>query len=146
LTRPAPIPDEIVDAFRAIAPAVEAFARENDLLIERYRRGKSAWELRFARRQGGEASLTISYRERTGHVLDISATWWVDDVGARTRRLRSEKIAVHDRRDPSQVLREQLAAGLGRVDAWTTNDLGEPHGPFKDWSTIGESRDQLPLR
>jgi hypothetical protein len=128
--RLSPIPAEIVDAFRAVAPQVEDFAREHDLLIERYRRGKAAWELRFARRAGGEAALTISYRERTGHVLDVSATWWVDDPEQRTRRLRSEKVAVFDRREAPSVLRQQLETGLRLVDSWTADDLGPPHGPF----------------
>jgi hypothetical protein len=131
--RLAPIPTEIVDAFRLIAPAVEAFAREHNLLIERYRRGKPAWELRFARRAGGEAAVTISYRERTGHVLDVSVIWWVDDRQQRTRRLRSEKIAVYDRRAAAPVLVEQLRSALATIDRWTTADLGPPHGPFKQW-------------
>jgi hypothetical protein len=126
-----PIPAEIVDAFRMVAPQVEDFAREHDLLIERYRRGKSAWELRFARQVGGEALLTISYRERTGHVLDVSVTWWVDDPERRTRRLRSEKVAVFDRRDPARVLRQQLEAGLRLIDSWSAADLGPPRGPFE---------------
>ena len=134
-----------MDAFRAVAPAVEDFARENGLLIERYRRGKAAWELRFARRVGGEAVLTISYRERTGHVLDVSATWWADDPVARTRRLRSEKIAVFDRRDQPAALRRQLEAGLARIDQWTDADLGPPHGPFKI-STADPTAAQLPRR
>jgi hypothetical protein len=133
-TRLPPVPAEIVDAFRAVAPTVEAFARTHDLLIERYRRGKPAWELRFARQLGGEAALTISYRERTGHVLDISVTWWVDDRDQQTRRLRSEKVAVYDRRASPSVLRDQLEAGLATVDRWTSDDLGPPHGPFKAWS------------
>lgn len=126
-----PIPSEIVDAFRAVAPAVENFAREHDLLIERYRQGKAAWELRFARQLGGVAVVTISYRERTGHVLDVSVTWWVDDPQRQTRRLRSEKIGVYDRRDPPAALARQLEAGLATIDRWTPADLGPPHGPFK---------------
>jgi hypothetical protein len=135
----APIPPEIVDAFRAVAPAVEDVARDNDLLIERYRRGKPAWELRFARSVGGEAALTISYRERTGHVLDVIATWWLDDVAARTRRLRAEKIGVFDRRDSPRALGALLERGLATVDRWTASDLGPPHGPFKDWDEEPES-------
>jgi hypothetical protein len=130
LSRLSPIPTQIVDAFRAVAPAIEAFAREHDLLIDRYRRGKPSWELRFARRVGGQAVLTISYRERTGHVLDVSATWWLDDRAAQTRRLRSEKIGVYDRRAPSTALVQQLEAGLAMVDRWTLADLGRPRGPF----------------
>jgi len=128
--RLSPIPTQIVDAFRAVAPAVEAFAREHDLLIDRYRRGKPSWELRFGRQVGGQAVLTISYRERTGHVLDVSATWWVDDRATQTRRLRSEKIGVYDRRAPSATLVQLLAAGLDMVDHWTLADLGPPRGPF----------------
>jgi len=130
-TRLSPIPAEIVDAFRAVAPAIEAFAQERSLLIERYRRGKPAWELRFARRLGGEAMIAISYRERTGHVLDVSAVWWVDDVATLSRRLRSEKVAVYDRRDVPAALAQQLDQALATVDAWALDDLGPPHGPFK---------------
>jgi hypothetical protein len=134
--RLSPIPTQIVDAFRAVAPAIEGFAREHDLLIERYRRGKPGWELRFARQVGGQALLTISYRERTGHVLDVSATWWLDDRTAQTRRLRSEKIGVYDRRAPSTALVQQLEAGLAMVDQWTPSDLGPPRGPFRDATAI----------
>ncbi|HEX9097804.1 MAG TPA: hypothetical protein VF990_17080 [Candidatus Dormibacteraeota bacterium] len=130
-TRLSPVPAEIVDAFRAVAPAVEAFAQEQGLLIERYRRGKPAWELRFARRLGGEAVIAISYRERTGHVLDVSAVWWVDEAATQSRRLRSEKVAVYDRRAAPAALAEQLDRALAIVDGWTLDDLGPPHGPFK---------------
>ena len=129
-----PVPPEIIDAFREVAPAVERFAREHALLIERYRRGKPAWELRFAREVGGEAVITLSYRERTGHVLDLSATWWLDDADTRTRRLRSDKVAVYDRRAGSGVLRDQLDAALDKIDAWTVDDLGPPRGPFPAWT------------
>jgi hypothetical protein len=129
--RLSPIPTEIVDAFRAVAPSLEAFARDHDLLIERYRRSKPAWELRFARRLGGQAVVTISYRERTGHVLDVSATWWVDDLAKQTRRLRSAKIGVYDRRAPAAALVQQLTVALATVDGWALSDLGPPHGPFK---------------
>lgn len=114
-----------------MAPAIEAFAQEQGLLIERYRRGKPAWELRFARRLGGEATIAISYRERTGHVLDVSAIWWLDDPAAQTRRLRSEKIAVYDRRAVPAALAQQLKNALTIVDRWTLEDLGPPHGPFR---------------
>jgi hypothetical protein len=130
-TRLSPIPAEIVDAFREVAPALEAFAQDRGLLIERYRRGKPAWELRFARRLGGEAVIAISYRERTGHVLDVSAVWWLDDPATKTRRLRSEKVAVYDRRASPATLAQQLDQALTIVDRWTLDDLGPPHGPFK---------------
>ena len=128
--RLSPIPTEIVDAFRAVAPAVEGFARAHALLIDRYRRAKPAWELRFARRLGGQAVLTISYRERTGHVMDVSATWWLDDLASRSRRLRSEKIGVYDRRAAAATLVQQLETALATVDGWSESDLGAPHGPY----------------
>ena len=130
-TRISPIPAEIVDAFRAVGPAIEAFAGQERLLIERYRRGKPAWELRWARQLGGKAVIAISYRERTGHVLDVSAVWWVDDAATQSQRLRSEKVAVYDRRDAPAALARQLGQALAIVDGWTLDDLGPPHGPFK---------------
>lgn len=137
--RLAPVPAEIVDAFRSIAPTVEAFARDRDLLIERYRRGKPAWELRFVRRAGGEATITISYRERTGHVLDVIATWWLDDLERRTRRLRSEKVAVYYRRESPAILQQHLARALAVIDGWSADDLGAPHGPYQAWTTDQKS-------
>jgi hypothetical protein len=142
--RLSPIPTEIVDAFRAVAPAVEGFARAHALLIDRYRRARPAWELRFARRLGGHAVLTISYRERTGHVMDVSATWWLDDRATRTRRLRSEKIGVYDRRAAAATLVQQLETGLATVDHWTVSDLGAPHGPYG--AMADESVSELSLR
>lgn len=129
-SRAAPIPEEIVDAFRAVAPTIEGFAREHELTIERYRHGKAAWELRVEPAQGGEATLTISYRERTGHVLDISAVWWIEDPVIRTRRLRADKIGVYERRGPAATLRALLDQGLALVNSWTGADLGPPRGPY----------------
>jgi hypothetical protein len=152
LTRLNPVPEEIVDAFRAVAPTLEAFARVNGFLIERYRRGKAAWELRCARRQGGEACLTISYRERTGHMLDVSATWWVDDFTSRTRRLVSAKAGAFDRRESPRRLEQLLTDAMNQVDRWAPADLGPPHGPFKDWPAVraaegpGEAGEGLPFR
>ena len=152
LRRPARVPEEIIEAFRAVAPTVEAFARDHGLLIARYRQGKAAWELRFARRAGGEAALVLSYRERTGHVLDLSAIWWIDDFPARTRRLRSEKVAVHDRRAGGDMLRAQLEAGLRTIDGWTPADLGPARGPYLTWSrehnaaSFEAARRRLPAR
>jgi hypothetical protein len=129
-SRLAPIPEEIIEAFRAVAPTIENFAREHELALERYRHGKAAWELTVRPLQGGEATLTIGYRERTGHLLDISAVWWVDDLVSRTRRLRSDKIGVWERRATPGALRAMLEEGIQRINGWTGNDLGPPRGPY----------------
>jgi len=150
--RPGRVPDAALEAFRAVAPVVEAFAREQGLMIERYRQGRAAWELRFARELGGEAALVLSLRERTGHVLDLSAVWWIDDFNARSRRLRSQKIAAWDRRADHLVLRQQLDAGLSLIDGWREDDLGPARGPYLSWSReqtaagFEEARRQLPRR
>jgi hypothetical protein len=151
-SRTARVPDEVLEAFRAVAPMVEEFAREHGLVIDRYRQGRPAWELRFARELGGEAALVLSYRERTGHVLDLSAVWWIDDFGARSRRLRSQKIAAWDRRAEHPVLRRQLDAGLSLIDGWREDDLGPARGPYLRWgrertaASLEEARRQLPRR
>lgn len=152
LTRLSPVPVEIIEAFRAVAPTLEAFARTNGFVIDRYRRGKAAWELRCARQQGGEARLTVSYRERTGHLLDVSATWWVDDLTSRTRRLVSAKAGAFDRRASQRQLEQLLLDAMHQIDRWAPSDLGPPRGPFKDWvadgpaETLTDAHDQLPVR
>ena len=133
-SRPTPIPEEIVEAFRAFAPTIESFARDHELAIQRYRHGKAAWELLLEPRQGGEATLTISYRERTGHVMDISAVWWLDDTVSRTRQLRADKIGVFERRGTVKALRAMLELGLERINSWTGADLGPPRGPYPSTS------------
>jgi hypothetical protein len=124
---------EVRDHFLSIAPAVEHFASEHGLRIDRYRKGKPAWELRYARRDGAVATIVLSAREPTWHALDVVAVFWLDDWATRTRRLRSEKVAVYFWRDSPQRLEEQLQDALGRLDRWSLDDLGRPHGPFKDW-------------
>lgn len=142
-SRLAPIPEEIIEAFRALAPTIESFARDYELTIERYRHGKAAWEILVEPGQGGEATLTISYRERTGHVLDISAVWWLDDPINRTRRLRADKIGVFERRGTSKALRALLEQGLDRINSWTGADLGPPRGPYPSGQSDRNSRSRI---
>lgn len=128
------INDRVLDAFRQVAPTVEAFARMHDLRIERYPKGKSAWQLRFARPQGGEAAIVLSHREPAGHVLDVSAVWWLDDLAAQTRRLRSEKIGAYYPRDGAGALEHFLDEAFARIGHWTEADLGPAHGPYRNWA------------
>ncbi len=143
------IDDKVLDLFREVAPPVEAFARRRDLRLDRYRKGKSAWELRFAREQGGEAAIVLSFREPAGHVLDISAVWWLDDLAAQTRRLRSEKIGAYYRRDGPGALERFLEEAFLRIGRWTEADLGPAHGPYREWARASApspaaDRDRLP--
>jgi hypothetical protein len=137
-----------MEAFRSVAPVIESFAREHDLLIERYRGGRAGWDLHFARRLGGEARISVSYRERTGHVLDVLAVWWLDDLESRSRRLRSAKLGVFRRRESTSILRELLASALELVDGWKLDDLGAAHGPFPQAAedAAGGPGDRLPVR
>lgn len=144
------VDEQVLERFREVAPTVETFARDRDLRIDRYRKGKSAWELRFARQRGGEAAIVLSSREPTGHVMDVSAVWWVDDFASRTRRIRTEKIGAHYRRDGEPALAQLLDAALLRVQGWTEADLGQPYGPFRDWAqthsaeSFAAERERLP--
>jgi hypothetical protein len=144
------VDDKVLEAFRLVAPTVEAFARINDLRIDRYQRGKPAWELRFARDRGGEAAILIGFREPEGHVLDIASVWWLDDFPSLTRRLRSEKIGTYYRRDGGAALERLLTEALARIDRWTEGDLGPPRGPYRDWprlhtaESFAAERERLP--
>lgn len=143
------IDDKVLELFREVAASVEGFARERDLSIDRYRKAKSAWELRFAREKGGEAAIVLSYREPLGHVLDVSAVWWLDDFDARTRRVRAEKIGTHYRRDSGAALVHLLDEAFARIQSWNDADLGPPHGPYREWAThtpesFAAERERLP--
>jgi hypothetical protein len=144
------LPAEVTEHFLSVAPVIERFASENSLLVERYRKGKPAWELRYARRDGGVGSITLSAREPTWHALDIVAVFWLDDWATRSRRLRSEKVAVYFWRDAPSSLEGQLREALERLDRWSIKDLGGPHGPFKDWPAdekeFAKSLTGLPVR
>jgi hypothetical protein len=144
------VDEHVLELFREVAPTVETFAREHDLRIDRYRKGKSAWELRFARQRGGEAAIVLSSREPTGHMVDVTAVWWIDDFAAQTRRVRTEKIGAHYRRDGGPALEQLLEAAFRRIQGWTDADLGQPYGPFRDWArthtaeTFAAEREKLP--
>jgi hypothetical protein len=144
------VDEHVLELFREVAPTVETFARKHDLRIDRYRKGKSAWELRFARQRGGEAAIVLSSREPTGHVVDVTAVWWIDDFAAQTRRVRTEKIGAHYRRDGGPALEQLLEAAFRRIQGWTDADLGQPYGPFRDWArthtaeTFAAEREKLP--
>lgn len=144
------IDDKVLDLFREVAPTVDAFAIQRQVRIDRYPKGKSAWELRFACDKGGEAAIVLSYREPTRHVLDVSAVWWIDDFRAQTRRVRSEKVGAHYRRDGTSALERLLEDAFTRIQRWTDADLGPPHGPYRDWvrthtaESFAAERDRLP--
>jgi len=144
------VDDKVLEAFRRIALAVEAFARRHDVRVDRYPKGKPAWELRFMRGRGGEAAIVLSYREPQGHVLDVSAVWWVDDFAARTRRVRSVKVGTHYARDGDSALVRLLEDAFIRIGGWTDADLGPARGPYRDWArthtaeSFAAQRERLP--
>jgi hypothetical protein len=144
------VPAEVTENFEALRPVIERFATDHGLRLDRYRKGKPAWELRYARRQGGVGSITLSAREPSWHAVDVVAVFWLDDWETRSRRLRSEKVGVYFWRDPAETLEAELREALRMLDSWSIDDLGVPHGPFKDWAPDrGEfmrALDALPIR
>ena len=144
------LPSQVKERFLGVAPVIEQFASDNRLRIERYRNAKPAWELSYARRDGGIGSITLSAREPSWHALDVVAVFWLDDWTARSRRLRSEKVGVYFWRDSPHTLEGKLRDALERLDSWSVNDLGSPHGPFRDWpadeSEFMRRLTELPVR
>ena len=144
------LPGEVTEHFLAVAPVIELFASTHTLRIDRYRKGKPAWELRYARSDGAVANIVLSAREPSWHALDVVAVLWLDDWPSRSRRLRSEKVDVYFWRDSPGQLEEQLDRALSRLDSWSLADLGGPYGPFRDWpaseNDFIQARAELPLR
>lgn len=67
------VPAKIEQAFAPIAQAVERFAADHSLRIDKCARGNAGWELTGAHASGGQVSLLLLYDERLG--LGVGSVW-----------------------------------------------------------------------
>lgn len=67
------VPEKIEQAFAPIAQAVERFAADHSLRIDKCDRGNAGWELTGAHASGGNVSLLLLYDDRLG--LGIGSVW-----------------------------------------------------------------------
>ncbi|MFO1095615.1 MAG: hypothetical protein U0992_20270 [Planctomycetaceae bacterium] len=65
--------EQVERVFAPIAGAVERFAAEQSLRLDKCARGNSGWELTGPHPRGGDLVLLLLYHERLG--LGIGATW-----------------------------------------------------------------------
>lgn len=106
--------EELEAFFRPVANAVEEFASNHNLLLERYYHDAPAWSLRFAHPAGGSA--TISVARESSESIVVSGTWWLDVYSEFTRYLRdSSSISCSVRSD---VVTSAVESTLTEVLQW----------------------------
>jgi hypothetical protein len=66
-------PDEIERVFAPIAGAVDEFAREHSLVLDKCVRGNVGWELTFPHNEGGTAFLLLLHDPSLG--LGVGSVW-----------------------------------------------------------------------
>ena len=91
--------------FAPLADALTRFAREHNLLIEKYYKERTAWDLRFNHPQGGQATITVY--GGADHGASIGSSWHVDDFERFTRSIHSRQLRKVAK-DPAVVAEELL--------------------------------------
>jgi len=106
--------EELERYFRPVASALEEFASNHNLLLERYYHDAPAWSLRFAHPAGGSATVDVT-RGSAGS-FTVSGTWWLDVYREFTRYLRdTSKVSCPAR--PDAVI-SAVGSAFAEVLAW----------------------------
>jgi hypothetical protein len=113
--------------FAPVRAALEQFAKDYDLLIERFRHGGPSWDFVFRHPVAGGAKIQVLPGHDEGYAL--VATWEVHDLPARQRRWKRSALMPAGA-DPRALL-GQLELLLREVIAWDGSDWTRvmPHLP-----------------
>ena len=113
--------------FAVVASALEQIARRRNLLIERYYKDRSAWDMCFSHPAGGQAKVEVHSTPDSGFM--IVGDWWVDDYDAGIRRIRNtDRITVE--RDEASV-RQVVDRMLEEILQWTPGEWTREVGGFE---------------
>jgi hypothetical protein len=114
--------------FAPIAEVLTEFARSRNLLIDKYYHDEPSWSLCFNHPQGGQAKISILYKESDAAIL--VSMWWRDDYESFTRSVRrgNEKDCP---RVPEQV-RTLLERELEEVLSWRDGDWTKVVGGYEN--------------
>ena len=110
--------------FAPLADAIEAFAREHNLFVDKYYHDTPGWDLRFSHPRGGNASVCITNLgpDRAG----IGSSWYVDDYDRFTRSIHWRSVRSIEK--DARLVREGLAAELDAIVAV----------PFGAWNQVAK--------
>jgi len=128
--------EELERFFRPVAGALEEFASNHNLLLERYYHDAPAWSLRFTHPAGGSA--TIDVARGPGESITVAGTWWLDVYSEFTRYLRdTSKISCSVRPD---VVTSAVRSTLSEVLRWKPGEWSRiARGYQRIWGKFSES-------
>ena len=108
------------DWFAPLAAAIESFARERNLFIDRYYHDLPSWELRFSHPKGGNASISVT--NAAPDRANIGSVWYVDDYDRFTRSLhwRAARSIPKQPEAVREAMAEEFQAIIALpLGAWT---------------------------
>jgi len=115
--------------FAPLAEAIRAFARDHNLLLDKYYHESASWDLRFNHPRGGQASITVS--NDSADFAGVGSVWHVDDFESFTRSIhwRAQRIIV---KEPVLLTRE-LSNEFAAIMAL----------PLGQWTQVAKGYEQI---
>lgn len=104
--------------FSPISELFVAFAKNNNLVVQKYYHDAPCWSLCFSHSSGGVGRIDL--KRKSESILGISGIWWVDDYDSFTRRIKhTNKVEC----EPTPLAVEpHLRAALKSVLCFTPGD------------------------
>lgn len=129
------------ELFSSVGPLINSFAEKIGSKIEKYEKGAATWVLRFSRKQGGVASITIGLDETSNEDFYVVCIWFVDDYEAEMRHARDETIGTYNSSQDSNDFSDLLKKALETIKSWDSSDLNRHDGPMKQWKKNWSTRE-----
>ena len=113
--------------FNPLAPVLERFADEHNLVVDRYYHDAPSWDFRFRHPSGGEAYVEV--RRAGEDVINIVTAWWQDDFAAGARSVKT-KLSEPLRLE-SLDLYSALVSALREILGWRADSWDQVYGGYK---------------
>lgn len=122
---------EIEKIFSLISKPVEKFAKQHNLLIDKYHQDSPSWFMYFKRKTGGIGYIYINYLSQnthsrsipTHHYFEIVDTWILDDYNTETRHLAEKKIGILKSNNNDNEIENLLNQALNNFKDFHNEDL-----------------------
>jgi len=127
------VPSDLDAYFEPLSLALNAFASERGLLVERYYHESPSWSLCFGHPRGGQAKLDVSAKSEEEVV--IQAVWWLDSYTNFTRSLRwgEKQNCARESHVVEAVVSRIFSEALNwQLGTWT--QVAEGYKPY--WSSF----------
>jgi hypothetical protein len=121
--------------FSPIGELLAAFAKNHNLVVQKYYHDAPSWSLCFSHPLGGIARIDLNRKSES--TVRISGIWWVDDYDSSTRSIKKtdaiecEPIVLAVEPHLTQILKSVLSFTLGD---WSQVATGYEKYWHKTWT------------